>query len=71
MASDNETLAMRAGVARAWRDHQAAVEEAIAGAKRLAGAFNRPSDPAAEPIPAYAPPAAKPAKARARKGAKR
>ena len=72
MTSENETLALRAGAARAWRDHRSEVEEAIAGAQRLAAAFTRPSDPAAEPIPAYASPATAPAtKAPARKGTRR
>ena len=60
MDTDDEALARRAGLAQAWRDHRAAVEEAIAGARRLGQAFQRPRDPAAEPLPAFAVPAAPP-----------
>lgn len=54
MPSEDEMLAAAAGLQSAWRDHPADVTEAIAHAKRLAGAFRRPADPAAEPIPPYA-----------------
>lgn len=49
-----EALALAAGLDRAWADHRADVEEAIAAAATLRKAFARPADPAAEPIPAYA-----------------
>ncbi len=54
MSSEEEMLARAAGLQKAWRDHPDDVREAITGAKRLAGAFHRPADPAAEPIPPYA-----------------
>jgi hypothetical protein len=57
MAEDAETLAKAAGLDRAWRDHRADVEEAIALAARFRGAFARPANPAAEPIPPYRAPA--------------
>ncbi|MES2713284.1 MAG: hypothetical protein V4653_17025 [Pseudomonadota bacterium] len=53
-----EALAKAHGLAVAWRDHPADVREAIESAARLARAFTRCADPAAEPIPPYA--AAKP-----------
>lgn len=68
MPSEDELRAIGAGLAIAWRDHPADVTEAIAHAKRLAGAFRRPADPAAEPIPPYAatsmPPPPKPRRAK-------
>lgn len=56
MPADDEMRAVSAGLDKAWCDHPADVTEAIAHAKRLTGAFRRPADPAAEPIPAYAVP---------------
>lgn len=53
-----EALAKARGLERAWRDHPADVREAVAHAARLAAAFPRPADPAAEPIPAHAVPRA-------------
>jgi hypothetical protein len=53
---ERASLANAAGLGRAWQDHQADVEEAIALAARIRGAFTRPVDPAAEPTPAYAAP---------------
>lgn len=54
-------LAQAAGAQRAWADHRADVEEAIAAAARLRTGFTRPADPAAEPLPAHrAPPAGEP-----------
>lgn len=50
---DREVLALAAGLARAWRDHRADVEAAIASVERLRTGFARPADPAAEPTPAY------------------
>lgn len=54
----NETLALAAGLARAWADHRADVEEAIAAAQRMRASFARPTGPEAEPLPAYAAPVA-------------
>lgn len=51
-----EALAIAAGLQRAWADHRADVEEAIAAATRLRTAFHRPVAPEAEPIPPYAAP---------------
>ncbi|HEY4250855.1 MAG TPA: hypothetical protein VGM87_06630 [Roseomonas sp.] len=53
-----EALATARGLERAWRDHPADVRAAVAQAARLAAAFVRPADPAAEPIPAHAVPRA-------------
>jgi len=50
---DREALALAAGLAKAWKDHRADVEEAIASVTRLRAGFARPSDPAAEPTPSY------------------
>jgi hypothetical protein len=47
------TLAKAAGLDRAWQDHRADVEEAIALAARFRDAFARPASPAAEPMPSY------------------
>jgi hypothetical protein len=52
-------LAEAAGLQRAWADHRANVEEAIAVAARLRTGFARPADPAAEPLPAHRAPEAK------------
>ena len=60
MAADAETLALQAGLQIAWRDHPDDVRDAIAHARKLAGAFTRPADPAAEPTPPYAAPASVP-----------
>jgi hypothetical protein len=57
-AVERAALAKAAGLDRAWQDHRADVEEAIALAARVRGAFTRPVDPAAEPAPAYAAPVA-------------
>ena len=53
MADEAETLAKAAGLDRAWRDHRADVEEAIALAARFRDSFTRPSSAAAEPTPPY------------------
>jgi hypothetical protein len=53
-----EALARAAGLTRAWAEHRAAVLEAVAAARRLRTGFARPTDPAAEPLPAYRVPAA-------------
>jgi hypothetical protein len=52
-----EALAKARGLERAWRDHPADVREAVAQAARLRTAFARPTDPAAEPMPAQSVPA--------------
>ncbi|MFC7478570.1 hypothetical protein ACFQS7_29905 [Dankookia sp. GCM10030260] len=52
-------LAEAAGLDRAWADHRADVEQAIAAAARLRTGFTRPADPAAEPLPAHHAPDAK------------
>jgi hypothetical protein len=54
--ADNAALAQAAGLERAWQDHRADVEEAIALAARFRGAFTRPAEPGAEPTPPYAAP---------------
>jgi len=54
MQTEDEMRAAAVGLQKAWRDHPADVREAIAHAKRLAGAFVRPVAPGAEPIPPYA-----------------
>ena len=51
-ATRHATLAEAAGLQRAWAEHRADVEAAIAAAARLRSAFARPTDPAAEPLPA-------------------
>ena len=48
-----EALAVAAGLARAWAEHRADVEEAAAAAARLRAGFARPADPADEPSPPY------------------
>jgi hypothetical protein len=48
-----EALAKAAGLDRAWRDHQADVEAAIASVAKLRAGFTRITDPAAEPTPSY------------------
>lgn len=58
MPPEDDRLVQAAGLDKAWRDHPEDVREAIAIARKLAGAFARPTDPAAEPIPPYAAPAA-------------
>jgi hypothetical protein len=56
--TEAEVLARRAGLEKAWRDHQADVEEAIATIARLRQGFARPQGPEAEPVPPYRAPAA-------------
>ena len=60
MTTDAEALAKQAGLQIAWRDHPDDVRAAIAQARRLAGAFTRPADAAAEPTPPYIAPASTP-----------
>ena len=52
-------LAEAAGLRRAWAEHRADVEEAVDGLVALRAGFRRPTDPAAEPSPPYAVPAAR------------
>ena len=60
MTASADALVIAAGLERAWTDHRADVEEAIAAARRMRESFARPTDPAAEPMPGYrAPTAAK------------
>ena len=57
---NTEPLALAAGLDRAWADHRADVEEAIAAARRMRTGFARPAAPEAEPMPAYSAPEAEP-----------
>ena len=57
-ATSDAILAEAAGLRRAWADHRADVEQAIAAAARLRTGFTRPADPAAEPLPAHHAPGA-------------
>lgn len=50
--TSDAALAEAAGLQRAWAEHRADVEQAIAAAARLRTGFTRPADPAAEPLPA-------------------
>jgi hypothetical protein len=52
--TEEEALARAAGLGEPWRGREAEIAEAIAHARRLAGAFPRPADERAEPMPAYA-----------------
>jgi hypothetical protein len=51
-----EALAEAAGLRRAWVEHRADVEEAVAAVAVLRAALSRPADPTAEPAPPYAMP---------------
>jgi hypothetical protein len=53
-----EELARAAGLDRAWAEHRADVEEAIAAVARLRAGFPRSRDASAEPLPAYRVPGA-------------
>ncbi|MDO9711386.1 hypothetical protein [Paracraurococcus lichenis] len=57
-STTNAALAEAAGLRRAWAEHRADVEAAIAAAARLRSGFARPADPAAEPLPAHRAPEA-------------
>ncbi|MBR0651272.1 hypothetical protein GXW78_16490 [Roseomonas terrae] len=59
---EEKALARTAGLGEAWRGREAEIAEAAAHARRLAGAFAHPADERAEPMPAYAVPAAKAAR---------
>jgi hypothetical protein len=54
----DEALAEAAGLRLAWAEHRADVLEAIRGVGALRRGFARPADPAVEPSPPYAAPAA-------------
>jgi hypothetical protein len=58
-ATAAKALADAAGLRRAWAEHRAEVEEAVSGLAALRASFSRPADPAAEPAPPYAAPAAR------------
>jgi len=53
MSDEAAIRAKAAGLEKAWAEHRADVEEAIAGAARIRGGFQRPTAPAAEPTPPY------------------
>ena len=58
--TEEEILARAAGITKGLQTHPKEVAEAIAASRRMAGAFTRPTDETAEPMPAYAaPPPAK------------
>lgn len=57
--TEDEALARAAGLGDKWLGRDAEIAEAVNHARRLAGAFARPADERAEPIPAYVVPAAK------------
>jgi hypothetical protein len=61
--TDEDALARAAGLGAPWQGRQAELTEAIAHARRLAGAFPRPADETAEPMPAFAVPQPKAARA--------
>jgi hypothetical protein len=61
--TDEDALARAAGLGAPWRGREAEITEAIAQARRLAGAFARPADETAEPMPAFAVPLPKAARA--------
>jgi hypothetical protein len=48
-----EALARAAGLSRAWAQNPAEIEQAVARAARMRAELNPPSDPAAEPAPAF------------------
>lgn len=56
--TEDEALARAAGLGAPWAKREAELTEAIAHARRLAGAFPRPADETAEPMPAFAVPGA-------------
>ena len=53
MSDDAAISAKAAGLDKAWAEHRADVEEAIASAARIRTGFTRPAVPADEPTPAY------------------
>lgn len=61
--TDVEAVARAAGLGAPWQGREAEVAEAIAHARRLAAAFPRPPSETAEPMPAFAVPQPKAARA--------
>ena len=54
--TEEEILARAAGITAGLKTHPKEVAEAITASRRMAGAFTRPADETAEPMPAYAAP---------------
>ena len=54
--TEEEILARAAGITTGLKTHPKEVAEAIAASRRMAGAFTRPANETAEPMPAYAAP---------------
>jgi hypothetical protein len=61
--TDDQALARAAGLGAPWQGRDAEIAEAIAHARRLATAFPRPADEVAEPMPSFAAPLPKAARA--------
>lgn len=61
--TEEEALARAAGLGPAWQDRTAEIAEAAALARRLAASVPPPADETAEPMPAFAVPAPKAARA--------
>jgi hypothetical protein len=61
--TDDEALARAAGLGATWQGREAEIAEATAHARRLAAAFPRPASETAEPMPAFAVPMPKAARA--------
>jgi hypothetical protein len=55
--TEAEILARAVGFTAGLKTHPKELAEAVAAAHRMAGAFTRPADETAEPMPAYAAPA--------------
>jgi len=54
--TEEDILARAAGITAGLKAHPKEVAEAVASARRMAGAFTRPVNETAEPMPAYAAP---------------
>ena len=61
--TDEDALARAAALGAPWKGREAEIAVAIAHARRLASAFPRPADETAEPMPAFAVPQPKAARA--------
>jgi hypothetical protein len=61
--TDDDALARAAGLGAPWQGRAAEIAEALAHARRLAAAFPRPADETAEPMPAFAVPMPRAARA--------
>lgn len=61
--TEDEAMARAARLGAEWRGREAEIAEAIAQARRLAAAFGCPPDERAEPMPAFAVPIGKAARA--------